>query len=122
VLRVSDLMTARSVLWICAHAHGFLQRTAGATAGSSHTRPRGPQGAHAGEPGSKLRRILRLVQRAYFRRNRHGGPRHVGCSALAMSRLLVSTVLQPQVAAGRGSEEAKRSGVVPGTLHNQRLG
>jgi hypothetical protein len=37
--------------------------------------PSGSQGAHAGEPGGKMRRILRPVQRAYFRRNRRTGSR-----------------------------------------------
>jgi len=51
-----------------AHGVGFLQRTTDTAAGSRHTQPRGSQGAHAGEPGSKMRRILRPVQSAYFRR------------------------------------------------------
>ena len=54
---------------------GFLQRFTGATAGSRHSRPRDSQGAHVGALGGKMRTILRHIQRAYFRRNRHAGSR-----------------------------------------------
>ena len=65
-----------------------------------------------------MRAILWRIQRAYFRRNLRTGSRATSVavrSRRCATRLLVSTVLQPQVAAGRGSEEAKRVGLVHGT-------
>jgi hypothetical protein len=42
-----------------------------ATERSRHTRPRGSKGAQAGARGSKMRAILRHIQRIYFRRHLH---------------------------------------------------
>jgi hypothetical protein len=93
------------------------------TAGSRHTWPRGSQCVHIGQPGSKMRTILRHIQRAYFRRNRRtgGGARSITVHSrrcLPQPRHCTHQAHRAWTRRRHCSETAKRSGLVPG-IHSQ---
>jgi hypothetical protein len=121
-MQVSGASNARIFFAIDARgaAPRRLQRArAPGTAGSRHTWPRGSQGSHTGEPGSKVRTILRGVQRAYFRRNRRtgSGARSITVHSrrcLSWPRCFRHQAHRARTRRRRRSDTAKRSGFVSG--------
>ncbi len=87
--------------------------------GLRHTWPRGSQCVHIGQPGSKMRTILRHIQRAYFRRNRRtgGGARSITVHSrrcLSWPRCFRHQAHRARTRRRRRSDTAKRSGFVSG--------
>ena len=104
-------------------ATSITARSSTGTAGSRHTWPRGSQCVHIGQPGSKMRTILRHIQRAYFRRNRRtgGGARSITVHSrrcLPQPRHCTHQAHRAWTRRRHCSETAKRSGLVPG-IHSQ---